>query len=80
MLVMSDIDDVFLPAPSDLLVNLAEVRPALEALLEKLEHIFHENTIVGNATGPALQAGFKLVVRLVMIGLRQLVFANAYCS
>jgi hypothetical protein len=32
MLVVSDIDDVFLPKPTDLLVNLAESRASLEAL------------------------------------------------
>ncbi|OBZ67405.1 Protein transport protein SEC24 [Grifola frondosa] len=36
MLVVSDIDDVFLPKPTDLLVNLTEARPSLEALLGDL--------------------------------------------
>ncbi|KAG6916743.1 hypothetical protein DXG01_005563 [Tephrocybe rancida] len=61
MLVVSDIDDVFLPKPSDLLVNLAEARSALEVLLGRINDMFQENSIVGSAMGPALQAGFKLM-------------------
>ena len=62
MLVVSDIDDVFLPKPNDLLVSLAESRSSLESLLDKIGGMFHDNTIVGSALGPALQAGFKLMV------------------
>jgi len=62
MLVVSDIDDVFLPKPNDLLVNVAESRAALESLLGRIGDMFQENSIIGSAMGPALQAGFKLMV------------------
>jgi protein transport protein SEC24 len=62
MLVVSDIDDVFLPKPTDLLVNLAEARASLETLLGRINDMFQENSILGSAMGPALQAGFKLMV------------------
>ena len=62
MLVVSDIDDVFLPKPTDLLVNLTESRPAIENLLGRLNEMFQENHIVGSALGPALQAAFKMMV------------------
>ncbi|KAJ3516013.1 hypothetical protein NLJ89_g1396 [Agrocybe chaxingu] len=61
MLVVSDVDDVFLPKPNDLLVNIAEARASLEALLGKIGEMFQENSIIGSAMGPALQAGFKLM-------------------
>ncbi|KAF7351265.1 Protein transporter SEC24 [Mycena sanguinolenta] len=61
MLVVSDIDDVFLPKPTDLLVNLSEARPALEALLGRIGDMFQDNSIIGSALGPALQAGSKLM-------------------
>ncbi|TFK38134.1 protein transporter SEC24 [Crucibulum laeve] len=61
MLVVSDTDDVFLPKPNDLLVNLAECRKSLENLLGKVNEMFQENSIIGSALGPALQAGFKLM-------------------
>ena len=61
MLVVSDIDDVFLPKPNDLLVNVAESRAALESLLGRIGDMFQENSIIGSAMGPALQAGFKLM-------------------
>ncbi|EMD35607.1 CPII coat sec24 protein [Gelatoporia subvermispora B] len=61
MLVVSDIDDVFLPKPTDLLVNLTESRPALEALLGRLGDMFQDNHTIGSALGPALQAGYKMM-------------------
>ena len=64
MLVVSDIDDVFLPKPNDLLVNIAESRTSLEALLGRIGDMFQDNSIIGSAMGPALQAGFKLMVRI----------------
>jgi protein transport protein SEC24 len=35
MLVVTDIDDIFLPLPDDLLVNLADSRTVIETLLNK---------------------------------------------
>lgn len=65
MLVVSDLDDVFLPKPTDLLVNLSEARPALESLLGRIGEMFQDNSIIGSALGPALQAGSKLMVCFV---------------
>jgi hypothetical protein len=62
MLVVSDIDDVFLPKPTDLLVNLTESRASIESLLGRLNDMFQDNHVIGSAMGPALQAGFKLMV------------------
>jgi hypothetical protein len=62
MLVVSDTDDVFLPKPTDLLVNLVECRSSLETLLGRINDMFQDNLTVGSAMGPALQAGFKLMV------------------
>lgn len=63
MMVVSDIDDVFLPKPSDILVNLTEAR-AIEALLGRLGDMFQESHVVGSCLGSAMQAGFKLIVHL----------------
>ena len=62
MLVMSDLDDVFMPKPTDLLVNLSEARPQLENLLGRLSNMFKDSHSVGCALGPAMQAGFELIV------------------
>ncbi|KAI0792427.1 protein transporter SEC24 [Abortiporus biennis] len=61
MLVVSDIDDVFLPKPTDLLVNLSEARATLETLLGRLSDMFQDNHTIGSALGPALQAAFQLI-------------------
>lgn len=67
MMVVSDTDDVFLPKPTDLLVNLVEARESLEGLLGRINDMFQENSIIGSAMGPALQAGFKLMVRFLQL-------------
>jgi hypothetical protein len=62
MRVVTDLDDVFLPQPRGLLVNLVEARPALETLLERLPEYFADTYATGSALGPALQAMFKMIV------------------
>ena len=74
MLVVSDIDDVFLPKPNDLLVNIAESRASLEALLGRIGDMFQDNSIIGSAMGPALQAGFKL-----MVGIFDCLYYSMWC-
>ena len=59
---MSDLEDVFLPKPTDLLINLTEARAGLEALLGRLSEMFQDAHAIGSALGPALQAAFKLTV------------------
>jgi protein transport protein SEC24 len=61
MLVVSDLDDVFLPKPNDILVNLSEVRAGFETLLTRLGDMFTENSASGSAMGAALQAAYKLI-------------------
>ncbi|GAO46616.1 hypothetical protein G7K_0843-t1 [Saitoella complicata NRRL Y-17804] len=60
MLVISDLDEPFLPQPDDLLVNLHECREGVETLLSKMQDMFGGNTSTGNAMGPALRAAHKL--------------------
>lgn len=60
MLVVSDVNDVFLPKPTNLLLNLADARSGsgLESsLLTRINDMFKENNIIGSAMEPALQAG-----------------------
>ena len=67
MMVVSDIEDVFLPKPTDLLVNLTECRAGIESLLGRVNDMFAQTASPGSAMGPALQAGFKLIVRRASI-------------
>ena len=62
MLVVSDVDDVYLPKPTDLLVNLTEARPAIESVLGRLSDMFKESATTGSALGPAMQTAHKLIV------------------
>ncbi|EHA99330.1 Protein transport protein Sec24B, partial [Heterocephalus glaber] len=61
MLIVSDIDDVFLPTPDGLLVNLYESRELIKVLLNALPNMFTSTRETHSALGPALQAAFKLM-------------------
>lgn len=65
IMVVSDLEDIFLPVPTDLLVNLHESREAIESLLQRFSKIFQGSPKTGGAVGPALEAGFKLIVGIV---------------
>ncbi|KAJ2598075.1 COPII subunit [Coemansia sp. RSA 1721] len=60
-LVVSDLEDVFLPSPTDLLLNLYECREGIEQLLSRMEGMFKANHAVGNALPCAIQAAQKLL-------------------
>lgn len=66
MLVVSDLEEIYLPKPNDLLVNLTEARPALESLLGRLSDMFKDSVTVGSAVGPAMQAAHKMIVGVAM--------------
>lgn len=63
MMVVSDLDDIFVPLPDDLLVNLSESRTVVESFLDSLPSMFQENVNVESAFGPALKAAFMVMVR-----------------
>lgn len=62
MLVVSDLEDVFLPQPTHLLANLTKSKELIQGFLEKLPDMFKDTANVNNALGSALQAAFKIVV------------------
>ncbi|EGW03032.1 Protein transport protein Sec24A [Cricetulus griseus] len=61
MLIVSDIDDVFIPMPENLLVNLNESKELVQDLLKSLPQMFTKTLETQSALGPALQAAFKLM-------------------
>ncbi|KAI0023494.1 protein transport protein SEC24 [Xylariomycetidae sp. FL0641] len=61
MLVVSDLDEPFLPVPQDLLVPLNESRASIENFLAKLPEMFQNNQSNGSCMGSALRAGHKLI-------------------
>jgi protein transport protein SEC24 len=66
MMVVSDVEDVFLPVPDGLLVSLTDCRLAIDSLLAKLPQLFPPQSAqpAGNALGTAIQAAFKMIVSL----------------
>ncbi|XP_002533043.2 protein transport protein Sec24-like At3g07100 [Ricinus communis] len=77
MMVVSDLDDIFVPLPDDLLVNLSESRSVVEAFLDTLPSMFQDNMNVESAFGPALKAAFMVMNQL---GGKLLVFQNTMPS
>ncbi|PON98273.1 Sec23/Sec [Trema orientale] len=77
MLVVSDLDDIFVPLPDDLLVNLSESRSVVETFLDSLPSMFQDNLNLESAFGPALKAAFMLMRQL---GGKLLIFQNTLPS
>lgn len=71
MLVVSDIAEVFLPVPDDLLVNLSDSRTVVDALLDSLPDMFAGTSTVEAALGPSLLAAHAVMKH---IGGKMLVF------
>ena len=61
MHVISDVSDIILPLPEDLLVNLQESRHVVDALLDALPSMFSRSTTVNSCTGPALSAAKAVI-------------------
>ncbi|WAQ97426.1 SC24B-like protein [Mya arenaria] len=60
MLTVTDVDDIFLPCPDDLLVNLNECRGLVIDLLNQLPTLFENNMETRSALGAALQTAYKM--------------------
>uniref|UniRef100_T1J206 Sec23/Sec24 trunk domain-containing protein n=1 Tax=Strigamia maritima TaxID=126957 RepID=T1J206_STRMM len=61
MMVVSDVDEIFLPYPENLLVNLSESKELIQDLIQQLPLKFMESQNPDSAMGAALQAAFKLI-------------------
>ncbi|KAI8522966.1 hypothetical protein RHMOL_Rhmol13G0038300 [Rhododendron molle] len=77
MMVVSDLDDLFVPLPDDLLVNLSESRIVVDAFLDSLASMFQDNVNVESAFGPALKAAYMVMGQL---GGKLLIFQNTLPS
>ncbi|CAO2816934.1 unnamed protein product [Amaranthus hypochondriacus] len=77
MMVISDVDDVFVPLPDDLLVNLSESRNVVDSFLDSLPAMFQDTMNVESAFGPALKAAFLVMSQL---GGKLLIFQNTLPS
>ncbi|XP_069599963.1 protein transport protein Sec24B isoform X1 [Ranitomeya imitator] len=61
MLIVSDVEEIFLPTPDGLLVNLHESLELIKDLLTALPGMFTSTRETHSALGPALQGAFKLM-------------------
>ncbi|XP_020586666.1 protein transport protein Sec24-like At3g07100 [Phalaenopsis equestris] len=77
MMVVADLDDIFLPLPDDLLVNLSDSRNVVDAFLDSLPTMFQDNANMESAFGPALKASYMVMSQL---GGKLLVFQSTLPS
>lgn len=61
MLVVSDLEEPFMPIPEDLLVTMSECRRNLENFLNKVQYMFQHTQNGASCLGAALRAGHKLI-------------------
>jgi len=76
MMVVPDLQGLFVPAPDDLLVNLHDSRHVVDHLLDNLGSMFANNTHspnMGSAMGPALKAAYTVMKH---VGGKMLVFQS----
>uniref|UniRef100_A0A1D1Z3K7 Protein transport protein Sec24-like At4g32640 n=1 Tax=Anthurium amnicola TaxID=1678845 RepID=A0A1D1Z3K7_9ARAE len=58
MLIVPDVQDVYTPLHSDIIVQLTECRQHLEQLLESIPSMFEDNRIAESSFGAAVKAAF----------------------
>jgi protein transport protein SEC24 len=65
MLVVSDLKELFVPLPDNLLVNLVDSRTVIDSFLESLPEMFAKNPVVSQSClGPALKAAFTVMKQI----------------
>ncbi|XP_031503945.1 protein transport protein Sec24-like At3g07100 isoform X1 [Nymphaea colorata] len=77
LMVVADLDDIFLPLPDDLLVNLSESRAVVDAFLDSLPSMFQGTANVESAFGPAVKAAQMVMSQL---GGKLLIFQSSLPS
>lgn len=60
-LVVSDLEEPYLPMPSDLLVSLSQCRNNIESFLDRLPTMFQNTHVAGFALGSGLRSAHKLI-------------------
>uniref|UniRef100_A0A0E0RGP0 Zinc finger Sec23/Sec24-type domain-containing protein n=1 Tax=Oryza rufipogon TaxID=4529 RepID=A0A0E0RGP0_ORYRU len=58
MLIVPDIQDVYTPLQTDLILPISECRENLEQLLESIPNMFENNRVADSAFGAAMKASF----------------------
>lgn len=77
MLIVPDVQDVYTPLQTDVVVQLSECRQHLELLLESIPTMFQNNRTAESAFGAAVQAAF---LAIKSIGGKLLVFQSVLPS
>ncbi|KAL6005839.1 Protein transport protein Sec24C [Asimina triloba] len=66
MLIVPDVQDVYTPLQTDIIVQLSECRQHLEQLLENIPTMFQNNRVAESAFGAAIEAGYLAMKSTVL--------------
>lgn len=69
-----DVEDVFLPCPDNLLINLKECKEMIKDLLKQMPTRYAHTHDTNSAMGAALQAAYKMMVNIVALEWREWAF------
>jgi hypothetical protein len=78
MLIVSDLEQPYLPCPYDLLVSLSDSRAAIESFLVKLPNLFGQTQQTMSAMGKALKSAEKLIVMKIFLRCRVQLVVKLY--
>lgn len=80
MMVVSDVDDVFVPLLDGFLVNVQEARSVIDSLLEQINTMFADARETETVLGPIIQAGVDALKVICQFSNDTLViWALSYC-
>ncbi|OQR85168.1 protein transporter Sec24 [Achlya hypogyna] len=74
MMIVPDINELFIPIPDELLVNLSDSRDVIDSLLEMLPRMHQGARNPDTCLGPAIRAAFRL---MTSVGGKMLVFQSS---
>lgn len=77
VMVVSDVEDIFLPLPDDMLVTLHESKEVVKQLLKGLPEMYKTTQIMEACMGSAIEAGYQLMQH---IGGKMIVFQSSLPS
>ncbi|OQS04365.1 transporter Sec24, partial [Thraustotheca clavata] len=74
IMIVPDINELFIPIPDELLVNLSDSRDVIEGLLDMLPRLHQNSRNPDTCLGPAIRAAFRL---MTSVGGKMLVFQSS---
>lgn len=79
MMVVSDVEDVFVPLLDGFLVNVEEARSVIDSLLEQILTMFADSRDTETVLGPVIQAGVE-ALKVLLHYIISLLYKISLCT